>query len=97
MNLVYGYDFIDLLIHALNLGAKNLNYSKKHFKKYKVTLQDGTTLDFGDKRHQDFLIHKNDEKRLKYRNRASKIKNKNNELTHLNPKSANFWSFNILW
>ena len=52
---------------------------------------------FGSKKYADYLTHKDEERRDKYLARATKIKNKQGELTYNNPESANFWSVNLLW
>ena len=47
--------------------------------------------------HEDFLQHQDPERRLRYRKRASKIKNKYGKLTYKDPKYANYWSYHLLW
>ena len=78
------------------------------YKKYRVISPQGKIIDFGDNRYQHYkdqtdlklyskLDHLNDERRNKYRARASKIKNKNNQLTYNNSEYANYYSYNYLW
>ena len=62
-----------------------------------VTLPSGKKVHFGSTKYVDYLTHKDKERRDKYLARATKIKNKQGELTHTNPESANFWSVNLLW
>lgn len=52
---------------------------------------------FSSPKYEDYLIHKDEERRKKYLARAKKIKNKAGELTFENPESPNFWSVNLLW
>ena len=97
MNLLIGDKFQKLKLKALSLGAKDLKYFPKMNKKYLVTLPNGNKVHFGDSRYEDFLTHKDDERRMNYRKRASRIKDKYGRLTYLNPRSPNFWSYNLLW
>ena len=98
MNLVTGKDF-DLLKHrAVNVyGARDLSYSNRKNKKYMVTLKNGNKIHLGDRRYQDYLSHQDWKRRIQYRKRASKIKNKDGELTYRVPNYANFWSYHLLW
>jgi len=98
MNLVTGKDF-DLLKHrAVNVyGARDLSYSNRKNKKYMVTLKNGNKIHLGDRRYQDYLSHQDWKRRIQYRKRASKIKNKDGELTYRDPNYANFWSYHLLW
>ena len=76
-NLKFGDEFDSLKFRAKNVyGAKDLNYSNRADKKYVVTLKNGDKIHFGDRRYEDFLIHKDTERRMQYRKRASKIKTK---------------------
>ena len=65
--------------------------------KYMVTLPSGKKVHFGSTKYADYLTHKDKDRRDKYLARATKIKNKQGELTYNNPESANFWSINLLW
>ena len=91
MNTVTGKDF-DILKHrAINVyGAKNLEYSNRMNKKYMVTLKNGNNIHFGDPRYKDYLTHQDWKRRIRYRKRASEIKDKDKN-------SANFWSYHLLW
>ena len=96
--IVTGKDFNLLKHRAKNLyGAKDLEYSNIKNKKYVVTLKNGKRIHFGDSRYKDFLIHKNKERRNRYRQRASKITDKYGNLTYNNKNTANYWAYHLLW
>ena len=84
-----GPEFKRLTRNAKKLGAESLDYSTRKNNKYMATLPSGKKVHFG--------YHKDKERRDKYLSRATKIKNKQGELTHTNPESSNFWSVNLLW
>ena len=96
-NIVEGKVFKKLQKKAKSLGAKSLDYSKQKSKKYVVETESGKKINFGSIKYEDFLIHKDEERRQKYLKRTKNIKNKNGELTLENPESANYWSRNLLW
>ena len=96
-NVVEGEAFRKLQKKAKRLGAKSLDYSKRKDMKYSVTLQSGKRINFGSAKYEDYLSHKDEERRQKYLKRAKAIKNKKGELTFNNPQSANYWSINLLW
>ena len=96
-NIVEGEAFRKLQKKSKRLGAKSLDYSKRKDMKYTVRLETGKKINFGSAKYQDFLIHKDKERREKYLKRAKGIKNKEGELTFENPNSANYWSINLLW
>ena len=83
--------------NAKKLGAESLDYSTRKNNKYMVTLKSGKKVHFGSTKYADYLTHKDKDRRDKYLARATKIKNKQGELTYNNPESANFWSVNLLW
>lgn len=95
--LVIGKEFKKLIRNAKKLGAESLDYSTRKNNKYMVTLKSGKEGHFGSMKYEDYLTHKDKKRREKYIARATKIKNKQGELTHNNPESANFWSVNLLW
>ena len=98
MNTVTGNDFQLLRQRAINLySAKDLEYSNRMNKKYMVTLKNNDKIHFGDDRYEDYLIHLDRKRRTKYRKRASKIKDKDGNLTYKDPNYANFWSYHLLW
>ena len=95
--VVTGKEFKKLTKKAKKLGAESLDYSTRKNNKYMATLQSGKKVHFGSSQHEDYLIHKDQDRRDRYLARAKKIKNKQGELTYTNPESANFWSINLLW
>ena len=96
-NLIQGEAFRKLQRKAKRLGAKSLDYSKRKDTKYVVELETGKKVNFGSAKYEDYLIHKDEDRRQKYLKRAKAIKNKKGELTFNNPQSANYWSINLLW
>ena len=90
--VVSGHDFEKLTTRAKKLGAESLDYSTQKNNKYMATLQSGKKVHFGSTKYPDYLIHKDKDRRDKYLARATKIKNKQGELTYNNPESANYWS-----
>ena len=96
-NILTGSEFEELVKKAKELGAESLEYSSRKNNKYMVQLPDGKKIHFGSPKYEDFLIHKDENRRDKYRARAMKIKNKQGELTYTNPESPNFWAINLLW
>ena len=60
-------------------------------KKYRVTFQNGTHVDFGGKGYEDYTIHKDPERKKRYIIRHQKREN------WKNPKTAGFWSRWLLW
>ena len=94
--LVSGKEFKKLTRNAKKLGAESLDYSTRKNNKYMVTLPSGKKVHFGSSKYPDYLTHKDKDRRDKYLARATKIKNKQGELTHNNPESANYWSTKLL-
>ena len=98
MNTVTGKDFDLLRQRARNIySVKDLSYSNRKNKKYMVTLKNGDRIHLGDKRYEDFLTHQDLKRRIQFRKRASKIKDKHGNLTYKDPNYANFWSYHLLW
>ena len=95
--LVTGKDFKKLTKKAQKLGAESLDYSTRKNNKYMVTLPEGKKMHFGSPKYPDFLFHKDEERRDRYLSRATKIKNRQGELTHEIKESPNFWSSKLLW
>jgi len=85
---------INLLASRKNIG-KVLPSSRKN-KKYMVNYR-GTPVHFGDSRYEDFLDHKDNERRHRYRQRASKIVNKLGQLTYKIRGTPNYYSYHLLW
>ena len=92
-----GEEFKKLIKNAKNLGAESLDYSSRKNNKYMVKLPGGKKVHFGSPKYEDYTIHKDKERRDKYLSRATKIKNKQGELTYTNPESSNYWSVHLLW
>ena len=95
--VVSGKKFKKLTKKAKELGAQSLDYSSRKNNKYVTTLPSGKKIHFGSSQYPDYLIHGDKERRDRYLARAKKIENKQGELTHTNPESANYWSVNLLW
>ena len=95
--LVSGKEFEKLTRNAKKLGDESLDYSTRKNNKYMVKLPSGKKVHFGSVKYADYLTHKDKDRRDKYLARATKIKNKQGELTHNNPESANYWSTKLLW
>ena len=81
---------------AKKLGAKSLGYSNRKNNKYVVDYE-GKKIHFGSSKYEDYLIHKDKERRDKYLARAKKITNKNGDVTYESPSYPNYWSVNLLW
>ena len=81
---------------AVLYGATDLKPSNRKHKKYMV-LFNNEWIHFGDNRYQDYTVHNDDKRRDRYRARASKIVDKNGNLTYLMKSSPNFWSYHLLW
>ena len=95
--VVTGKDFKKLTKKAQKLGAETLDYSTRKNNKYMVTLPEGKKVHFGSPKYPDYLFHKDQERRDRYLSRATKIKNRQGELTHELIESPNFWSSKLLW
>ena len=95
--ILVGEEFDKLIDKAKDLGAESLDYSSRKNNKYMVTLPSGKKVHFGSPKYEDYTVHKDKERRDKYRARATKIKNKKGELTYTNPESSNYWSVHLLW
>lgn len=82
---------------ARSLGrTEKISVSNSKTHKYVVHVN-GKTVHFGHPDYEDYLDHRDKERRKRYLTRAKAIRNKKGELTHLNPESANFWSVHVLW
>ena len=74
MNVLEGKDFDLLRRKAKNMyGAKDLQISTRRNKKYVVTLKNGDQIHFGHPDYKDFMIHQDQDRRFRYRKRASKM------------------------
>ena len=95
--VVTGKEFRKLTKKAQLLGAETLDYSTRKNNKYMVTLPEGKKVHFGSPKYPDYLYHKDQERRDKYLSRATKIKNRQGDLTHELIESPNYWSSKLLW
>ena len=92
--LVEGDDFKKLQ-KAKKLGAKYLDYSKRKNNKYVLEYK-GKKIHFGSTKYEDYLIHKDLDRREKYLAKAKKITNKNGNFTYESPSYPNYWSVKLL-
>jgi len=81
---------------ALVLGADGFKPSTRKGKKYMVSYG-GRWIHFGAAGMSDFTIHKDKERRARYRARHGKIKLQNGRLAYTVPTSPAYWSWRILW
>ena len=95
--VVTGKEFRKLTKKAQKLGAESLDYSTRKNNKYMVILPEGKKVHFGSPKYPDYLYHKDKERRDKYLSRATKIKNRQGDLTHELKESPNLWSSKLLW
>ena len=91
-----GDDFKRLQKKAKKLGAKYLDYSKRKNNKYVVEYE-GKKIHFGSTKYEDYLIHKDLDRREKYLAKAKKITNKNGDYTYNSRSFPNYWSVKLLW
>jgi hypothetical protein len=83
------------------------NYEKSNRKNKKLfTIVNGKEVHFGDIRYKHFtdktkihsnLDHKDPERRKNYLKRSKGIKDKNGNLSWMNPSSPNYHAVRILW
>lgn len=71
-----------------------LRNSPKSEKKYRVTFEDGKSVDFGGKGYSDFTIHKDPERMRRYLARHSRMGETWNKA---GIRTAGFWSRWLLW
>ena len=88
-----GNYFKKLQRKAKKLGAKYLDYSKNN--KYVVEYE-GKEIHFGSTKYEDYLIHKDLDRREKYLAKAKKITNKNGDFTYEFPSYPYYWSVKLL-
>jgi hypothetical protein len=81
---------------AERYGADDIQDSWVGHKKFAV-LYKGRYIHFGDNRYEDYTIHKDKERRQRYRARASKITNKHGQQTYKLKTTPNFWAYHVLW
>ena len=90
-----GDDFKRLQKKAKKLGASSLDYSQRKNNKYMVEYN-SKKIHFGSANTEDFITHKDPDRRDKYLTKAKKISNKDGQLTHLLPSYPNYWSIKLL-
>ena len=90
MNLVSGILLYRLRSKAKSFGATDLQYSDRKNKKYYVVYR-GNKIHFGDSRYEDFLIHKDKNRRNNYRKRSGARSTINDKT------SPDYWSYHLLW
>ena len=56
----------------------------------------GKKIHFGSVNSEDYLTHKDPDRREKYRIKTMKITNKDGQLTHQLPTHPNYWSIKLL-
>ena len=95
--VVTGKEFRKLTKKAQQLGAESLDYSTRKNNKYMVTLPEGKKVHFGSPKYPDYIYYKDQERTDKYLSRATKIKNRQGDLTHEIKESPNFWATKLLW
>ena len=93
--LVQGDDFKKLQKKAKKLGADSLQYSKRKNYKYMIEY-DNKKIHFDCANTEDYITHKDPDRREKYRVKAKKITDKDGRLTHQLPFYPNYWSVNLL-
>ena len=88
-------DFKRLQEKAKKLGASSLDYSQRKNNKYMVEYN-GKKIHFGSVNSEDYLTHKDPDRREKYLTKAKKITNKDGQLTYQIPSYPNYWSVKLL-
>ena len=82
---------------AKSLGLDNeIKVSTRRNNKFMVLVSD-KWIHFGHKDYDDFIDHKDKDRRKSYLARARCIRNGQGKLTRKNKNYANFWSIHILW
>ena len=94
-NLVQGDNFKKLQKKAKKLGADSLQYSKRKNNKYMVEYNN-KKIHFGSAKTEDYITHRDSVPREKYLNKAKRITDKDDRLTHELPFYPNYWSVNLL-
>ena len=81
---------------ALNLGATEFGPSRSKNKKYYI-IYENKRINFGAKGMSDFTIHKDKDRRDRYRARHGQIKLRDGRLAYKVKTSPAFWSWRLLW
>ena len=86
----------DLYKKALKLGCSDFGISTRKNKRFYVVYDDHI-IHFGSKTGSTYIDHHDPIKRKNWRARHSKIKNKAGEYIYLDPYSASYYSWHLLW
>ena len=78
-----------------NLAPHLSTILKEKNNKYMVEYN-GQKIHFGSVKTEDYLTHKDPDRRDKYLTKAMKISNKDGQLTHQLPTYPNYWSIKLL-
>lgn len=83
------------------LKAKSLGLSIPHSSHRKgkklVVVHNGKKIHFGQLGMEDYLIHRDSDRRDRFRARAEGILKKDGQPAYLDPDQPLYWSYNILW
>jgi hypothetical protein len=89
-------EFKKLRNKAFNLGCTKFGVSTKGNYKY-FCVYNGRTVHFGYRLMSDFLWHKDEERRQKYRARHSKVLLKDGRPSYKVKGTPAYFSWNLLW
>ena len=87
---------MSLLSRAKKLGAMDIKPSTRARNKWMV-LYKGQWIHFGARGMSDYTIHKDEDRRRRYRARHSKIKLSDGRRAYTVKSSPSYWSWNLLW
>jgi hypothetical protein len=86
-----------------------IRLSTRKNKKYDI-FYNGRWIPFGDSRYEHYMTnplippnmriypeHRDLKRRDEYRKRASKIRDRDGNLTYLDKNSPNYWAYHLLW
>ncbi len=74
-----------------------LPYSSEREGKKLYVIYCGKKIHFGSRYMSDFLIHKDEERRQRYRKRHEAIKLKDGSFAYKNKNQPSYYAYNILW
>ena len=80
---------------AKKLGASSLDVSQRKNNKY-IVEHDNKKIHFGSANSEDFITHKDPDRRDEYLTKAKKISNKEDQLTYQIPSYPDYWSVKLL-
>lgn len=89
-------------LQQVNRIAKKLGIKEEILKSTRknnkfMLVKNGKKIHFGHPEYEDYLDHKDKERRKRYLARARGIRDGNGKLTYKNKNSANYYSVHILW